>query len=94
MNRNGQDFSGDDWLRKFRNAGYIYGQVEAVFEKTAAGSAARPERVYGDPASLARLTGLMQNEFSIEADKTDGFLRKYPQAGPGKWATLVFYLQN
>lgn len=94
LNREGQDYSGDDWLRQFRNAGYIFGEVEAVFEKTAAGSAAQPGRMYNNPASLEKLTTSMQSQFNIDADKTDGFLRKYPQAGPGKWATLVFYLQN
>ena len=94
LNREGQDFSGDDWLRKFRNAGYIYSEVEKIFEKTATGSSARPELVFTKPDLLTKLTEQMQGTFNIEPDKTEGFLRKYPQAGPGKWATLVFYLQN
>jgi hypothetical protein len=94
LERQGQDFSGDDWLRRLRQAGYIYGQVEQVFEKTAPNSANNPQKINQNPSLQAKLVAEMQQTFSIEAAKTDGFLKKYPQAGCGKWASLVFYLQK
>jgi hypothetical protein len=94
LERQGQDFSGDDWLRRLRQAGYIYGQVEQVFEKTATGSANNPQKIAQNPNLQTKLVAEMQQTFDIDASKTDGFLKKYPTAGPGKWASLVFYLQK
>lgn len=92
VQREGQDFSGDDWLKKLRHANYIYGEVLAVFEKTRPGGAQNPQRVWQDEAAAARLVAGMKSAFSLDDSKVEGFLKKYPQALPGKWAALIFYL--
>jgi hypothetical protein len=94
LERQGQDFSGDDWLRRLRQAGYIYGQIEGIFEKTASGAAINPQKINQNSSLQTKLVAEMQQTFDIDAVKTDGFLKKYPQAGCGKWASLVFYLQK
>ena len=90
--KDGQDFTGDDWLKKLRQANYIYGEVLAVFEKTKPGGAQNPQRVWQDEAAAGRLTAHMMASFSISDSQMEGFLKKYPKALPGKWAALVFYL--
>lgn len=94
VQREGQDFSGDDWLKKLRQANYIYGEVLAVFEKTKPGGAQNPSRVWQDETAASRLETSMKSTFSIDDSKLEGFLKKYPKAAPGKWAALVFFLQN
>ncbi len=92
VQRDGQDFSGDDWLKKLRHANYINGEVLAVFEKTKPGGAQNPHRVWQDAAAAERLISSMKTTFSLDDSKVEGFLKKYPQALPGKWAALIFYL--
>ena len=92
--KNSNDFVADDWLRWLRQAGFIFEQTRAVFEKTKAGAGQFPARLWSDAAAVGRLLAAMKTEFNLTDEQVNGLLKKYPQAGVGKWASLVFYLQN
>ncbi len=88
------DLGADDWLQKLRQAGFCYETAAANFEAIKKGSSQQPERLYADPALEERLAAKMKTDFSLGREQIDGLLKKYPEAAPGKWASLAFFVQQ